>query len=202
MVNLQVPAYLLSKVAVFTAFAALQVVLYLAVLSLRVELPRQGLLLPGPLELFITLFLTLVAGIGLGLLVSAISRSTDMAIYALVIMMFFQFFFSGTVFDLRGKAAEALSYLTTTRWALTAIGVTIDMPRLAESTIVCNRAPDDPRTVQVESQVVCIQHRDAVDDLLLPYGDEKLLQSWAVLAATALLTLTLTGVLIKRLDQT
>ena len=122
-----------------------------------------------------------------------------MAIYALVIMMFFQFFFSGTVFDLRGKTAEALSYLTTTRWALTAIGVTIDMPRLAESTIVCNRLPGDP---QAPAPVVCIQHRDAVDDLLLPYGDEKLLQSWAVLAGTALLTLTLTGILIKRLDQT
>ncbi len=201
MVNLQVPAYLLSKVVVFTAFAALQVVLYLAVLSLKIDLPTQGLLLPGPVELFITLFLTLVAGIGLGLLVSALARSADMAIYALVMMMFFQFFFSGTVFDLRGNPAEALSYLTTTRWALTGIGVTINMPRLAESTIVCNAAPDDPRTPAVE-KLACINYREAADDLLLPYEDDKLVQAWAVLAGSAALTLTLTGLAIKRLDRT
>jgi ABC transport system ATP-binding/permease protein len=200
MVNLQVPAYLLSKVAVFTAFAALQVVLYLGVLALRVDLPQHGLLLPGPLELFVTLFLTLLAGIGLGLLVSAVSRSPDMAIYALVIMMFFQFFFSGTVFDLRAKPAEALSYMTTTRWALTGIGVTINMPRLAESTIVCNSVPDDPRTPQVES-VACINHTGAVDDLMLPYAERQLGVAWAALAATALASLTMTGIFIKRLDR-
>jgi ABC transport system ATP-binding/permease protein len=201
MVNLQVPAYLLSKVVVFTAFAAVQVLLYLALLSLKVHLPSQGLLLPGPVELFITLFLTLVAGIGLGLLVSAVARSADMAIYALVMMMFFQFFFSGTVFDLRGNPAEALSYLTTTRWALTGIGVTINMPRLAESTIVCNAVPDDPRTAEVED-LACINYRDAVDELLLPYDDGKLVQAWLVLAGTAALTLILTGLAIKRLDRT
>jgi hypothetical protein len=201
MVNLQVPAYLLSKVVVFTAFAAVQVLLYLALLSLKVHLPSQGLLLPGPVELFITLFLTLVAGIGLGLLVSALARSADMAIYALVMMMFFQFFFSGTVFDLRGNPAEALSHLTTTRWALTGIGVTINMPRLAESTILCNEVPDDPRTAEVEDRA-CINYREAADDLLLPYDDERLVQAWLVLAGTAALTLTLAGLAIKRLDRT
>jgi ABC-type multidrug transport system ATPase subunit/pSer/pThr/pTyr-binding forkhead associated (FHA) protein len=202
LVNLQVPAYLLSKVVVFMTFAALQTILYLMLLSLGVHLPARGLLLPGPVELFITLFLTLTAGIGLGLLVSAISRSADMAIYALVIMMFFQFFFSGTVFDLRGNPAQFLSYLTTTRWSLTAIGVTIDMPRLAESTIVCAQAPVNPLQPSAGETTRCINQRDAVNDLLLPYGHEKLLQSWGVLAGTALLTLLATGVMIKRLDPT
>src|SRR5579859_778515 len=200
LVNLQVPAYLLSKVVVFMTFAALQTILYLMVLSLRVHLPARGLLLPGPLELFITLFLTLTAGIGLGLLVSAISRSADMAIYALVIMMFFQFFFSGTVFDLRDNPAQFLSYLTSTRWSLTAIGVTIDMPRLAESTIVCAQAPVNPLAPAQGETTRCLNERDAVNDLLLPYGHAKLLQAWGVLAGTALLTLLATGVMIKRLD--
>ena len=202
LVNLQLPAYLLSKIMVFMTFAAVQTVLYLAVLALKIHLPARGLLLPGPVELFITLFLTLTAGIGLGLLVSAISRSADMAIYALVIMMFFQFFFSGTVFDLRGNPAEFLSYLSATRWSLTAIGVTIDMPRLAESTIVCAEAPIIPLQPGAGTTTRCINQRDAVNDLLLPYGHEKLLQAWAALAGTALLTLLATGLFIKRLDPT
>jgi ABC-type multidrug transport system ATPase subunit/pSer/pThr/pTyr-binding forkhead associated (FHA) protein len=202
LVNLRVPAYLLSKVAIFIMFAAVQCVLYLLILSRGVELPAQGLLLPGPIELFITLFLTMCAGIGLGLLVSAVARSSDMAIYVLVMLMFFEFFFSGTVFDLRGKAVESLSYFTATRWALTSLGVTIDMPRLAESTIVCNTLPPDPRNPQAAPVTQCQNYKDAVNDLLLPYDHDKLIQSWAILVGMAVLTMGLAGVFIKRLDRT
>jgi hypothetical protein len=125
-----------------------------------------------------------------------------MAIYALVIMMFFQFFFAGTVFDLRGNPAEVLSYLTSTRWSLTAIGVTIDMPKLAQSTIVCAQAPINPLQPSAGETTRCINQHDAANDLLLPYDHDKLLQSWAVLAATAVLTLLATGLMIKRLDRT
>jgi hypothetical protein len=37
--------------------------LYLVGLSLRVDIPAQGLFLPWPVELFITLFLTIMSGI-------------------------------------------------------------------------------------------------------------------------------------------
>jgi ABC-type multidrug transport system ATPase subunit/predicted component of type VI protein secretion system len=202
MVNLKLPPYLMSKVAVFTLFAVLQCVLYLLVLSLGVDFPERGLSFPFEIELFITLFLTMMAGIGIGLLVSSISRSSDMAIYLLVILLFFQFFFAGTVFDLRGKAAEPLSYMTTTRWSLLALGVTIDIEGQTESSILCTTMPDDPRTPQVDQATVCRHHPEATDDLMLPYSDDALVQSWAILTATMMLTVGMTGLLIKRLDRT
>ena len=116
--------------------------------------------------------------------------------------MFFQFFFSGTVFDLRDKAVEPLSYFTATRWALTGLGVTIDMRQLAESTIVCNTLPPDPRAPQAGPITQCQNYKDAVNDLLIPYDNDKLLQAWAILAGMAILTMGLTGVFIKRLDHT
>lgn len=201
MVNLGLPPYLLSKVAVFTLFAALQCVLYLVVLSLGVDFPDDGLFMPFELEVFITLFLTMMAGIGIGLLVSSISRSTDMAIYMLVILLFFQFFFAGTVFDLRDRAAEPLSYMTTTRWSLLALGVTIDMESQTEATILCSTL-DDPRTPQVEEQTVCENHPEATEDLMLPYEDRALAQSWAILAGTCVLFVAAAGAVIKRLDTT
>ena len=34
-------------------------------------------------------------------------------------------------------------YLSTTRWSLTALGVTIDLPKIVESTILCSDVPTD-----------------------------------------------------------
>lgn len=199
MVNLRVAPYLLSKVSVYTLFAAIQTALYLLVLSLGVRLPEQGLLLPGPVELFITLFLTMVASMGLGFVVSAISRSSEMATYVLVILMFFQFFFAGTVFDLRDNPAEPLSYFTTTRWSLTALGVTIDMEKQAEATILCPTVPDDSPLAGMD--IDCFNYPDAKDDLMLPYDDRNLPISWGVLVGMAAVYLGVAGLMIKRLDR-
>jgi hypothetical protein len=202
MVTLRISPYLLSKVAVFTVFAAIQTFLYLVVLSLGVDLPDQGLYFSGPVELFITLFLTMLASMGIGLIVSAVSRSSDMAIYVLVILLFFQFFFAGTVFDLRDKATEPLSYLTSTRWALSALGVTIDMEAQVEASILCNALPDDPRTLENEADhPICFNYPDAKENLMLPYGDENLIQSWIILVAMAFISISVTGFLIRRLER-
>lgn len=198
MVNLRMLPYLLAKITVFALFAVIQVTTYLLVLSRGVNLPEQGVFLPGALEMFITLFLTMMAGIGLGLLVSSVCRSTDMAIYMLVMLLFFQFFFAGTVFDLRDNPAKVLSYFTTTRWALTAIGATIDMPEIVESTILCNELPDNPLTPTNDAGTNCFNYPDARDDLMLPYEQDDLLLSWGMLITQALVTMSATGVLIRR----
>ena len=202
MVNLKVLPYLASKVAVFTLFAAIQTFLYLVVLSLGVNYPEQGLYFSAPVEFFITLFLTMLASMGIGFIVSAVSRSSDMAIYVLVILLFFQFFFAGTVFDLRDNAAEPLSYLTATRWSLTALGVTIDMEEQVEATIVCSEPPANPQAPQSQAgKVICFNYPDATEDLMLPYEDDMMLGSWGILIAMAVISLMVTGILIKRLDR-
>jgi ABC-type multidrug transport system ATPase subunit len=201
MVNLGVIPYLLSKVLIFTLFSAVQVLLYLLVLSIGVDYPESGLLLPGVPELFITLLLTILAGNGLGLLISSLSQNTEMGIYLLTLMLFFEFFFAGTVFNLQDNPAEPLSYLTATRWSLTALGVTIDMEELVESTILCNEMPDNPLTPNVESGTVCFHYPEAREDLMLSYGDENLLQSWGILFVMMLAGIGLTGIMIKRLDK-
>ena len=201
MVNLKLLPYLFSKIVVFSLFAAIQTFLYLVVLSFGVDLPEQGLYLPGPIELFITLYLTMLASMGIGFVVSAVSRSSDMAIYILVIFLFFQFFFAGTVFDLRDNAAEPLSYLTSTRWSLTALGVTIDMEEQVSASIICNPQPEMSFGQEnMQGDIFCFNYPDATEDLMLPYRDKNLLQSWIILSAMALGTITLTGLLIKRLD--
>jgi ABC transport system ATP-binding/permease protein len=199
MVNLQVLPYLLSKIAVYAFFSALQVILYLLVLSIGVRFPAQGLYFPGVLELGLTLFITMMAGIGAGMIVAAFSKSIDMAIYVLVMLLFFQFFFAGTVFDLRGNAFEPVSYLSTTRWSLNALGVTVDLQRLASSTILCNEIPQNPLVPAGATKTVCFNYPEAKKDLTLNYDKDMLLKSWVVLAGMTLLFLCVTGLLLNRI---
>jgi ABC-type multidrug transport system ATPase subunit len=198
MVNLKVLPYLLSKAAIYSVFVVIQVVLYLLILSLGVDFPAHGLYTNGTLELFITLFLTMMAGITFGFIISAVSRTTEMAIYILTMMLFFQFFFAGTVFDLRGNAFEPMSYFTTTRWSLTALGVTIDMPKLVESTILCSDVPENPLDPNSAIKTVCENYPDAKDDLMLNYNDDMLLKAWGVLIGMSVLFLIMTGILLER----
>lgn len=199
-VNLQVLPYLLSKVLIYAVFAVVQVALYMAILSIGVRFPAHGLYLPGTLELAITLLLTLLAGIGTGMIVAAISRSTDMAIYILVMMLFFEFYFAGPIFNLRGNRFEPLSYLTATRWGANAIGVTVNMDKLAGSTILCNNVPSNPLDPAAGTKTVCFNYPDARKDLNLSYGNSLLLQSWLVLGLRTILSIAITALLLKRMD--
>lgn len=198
MVNLKVLPYLLSKAAIYSIFVVIQVILYLLILSFGVDFPAHGLYLNGTFEIFITLFLTMMAGITFGFTISAVSRSTEMAIYILTMMLFFQFFFAGTVFDLRGNAFEPLSYFTTTRWSLTALGVTIDMPEIVEATILCSDVPENLLDPNSRAKTVCENYSDAKDDLMLNYDDDMLLKSWGVLLGMSVLFLITTGILLER----
>ena len=201
MVNLRVLPYLMSKVCIYAFFAAVQVILYLLVLSIGVRFPARGVYLPGVLELGVTLFITMMAGIGAGMIVAAISKSIDMAIYMLVMLLFFQFFFAGTVFDLRGNAFEPVSYLSTTRWSQDALGATVGMPKLAAATILCSDVPLDPLHPGAGSRAVCLNYPDAKKDLTLDYGPEVLARSWGVLAGMAVLFLGITGLLLARRNR-
>ena len=198
MVNLKVLPYLLSKAAIYSVFVVIQVALYLLILSFGVNFPTNGLYMNGTLELFITLFLTMMAGISFGFIISALSRNTEMAIYVLTMMLFFQFFFAGTVFDLRDNAFEPMSYFTTTRWSLTALGVTIDMPEIVESTILCQDVPENPLDSNSALKTVCENYPEATDDLMLDYSDDMLFKSWGVLFGMSILFLGITGVLLER----
>jgi ABC-type multidrug transport system ATPase subunit/pSer/pThr/pTyr-binding forkhead associated (FHA) protein/ABC-type multidrug transport system permease subunit len=146
MTNLQVGPYVLSKVVVYGGFALLSCLLAQLTLALGVELPGRGLITWGPLEIFITLALTALAGVCLGLLVSALNRSVNAVTYMVLAVLFVQILFPGVLFAMDG-ALEVPSRLTVTRWALEALGGTVDMQaRDAEGHFVIETVPINPRT--------------------------------------------------------
>ena len=189
-------AYLSSKALIYSGFAFVQVLLYLLIISFGVDFPARGAYFNGALEIFITIFLTMLAGVGLGLIISAVSKSSQMAAYVFAALMIFQFLFAGALFDLR----DPLSYLSPTRWSVTALGVTIHMDRIAAGTILCSDAPENPSDPNSALKTTCFNYPDARDDLRLPYDNRQLARSWSALIGMTILFLAVTWFVLRRED--
>ncbi len=150
MVNLKIVPYLSSKMMVLAGFALLQSFLFLLVVRLGVEYPTWGVFLPAVLEMYITLVLATLASLSLGLLISAMVRSGSTVIYLILLILFVQIIFAGAIFDLP-NLAKPVSYLTTSRWTLEALGSTVDMNRLNDKAVTCIEF-EDPRMRRLQEQ--------------------------------------------------
>jgi ABC-type multidrug transport system ATPase subunit/pSer/pThr/pTyr-binding forkhead associated (FHA) protein len=152
MVNLKLIPYVASKLFIFGLFALVQCALLLGVLNMKVFLPGGGMLLPGTMEMYITLFMATMASVAMGLFISSISSSTNMVSYLMLIVLFVQIIFSGSIFDLRNKAVEPISYLTITHWTLVGLGTTDDVNQLAEYTVACGNKMDvDKDSINIDT---------------------------------------------------
>lgn len=219
MINLSLLPYLASKFLVYGGFALIQVAIYVGVIALGLDLPTEGQLLPGAVEMGVTLFLTVMTGIATGLFISSVSTNSTVAMYLVLIAVFFQNLFGGAVHDLRDKPLEPQSYIAATRWSTLAMGTTIDLNRLGEATIVCGNKVDvdasglvfDPTTGQLDlsalrfvetEEPACTNRAMEPDELFLPYGDSEteLLYFWGYLIALGTVFATGTVLSVKRLD--
>jgi ABC-type multidrug transport system ATPase subunit/pSer/pThr/pTyr-binding forkhead associated (FHA) protein/ABC-type multidrug transport system permease subunit len=196
MVNLRLRTYLGSKIVVLVGFAALQVLALLVVVALRVQVPYEGIMLPGPLELYITLLLTTIVGIMLGLFISAIAASSSSAIYIVLLAVFVQIIFAGVFFELPG-ITRIISFVTPTRWSVEALGSTVDVPTLNDlGQIEVRRTIDtvDPTTgAKVQREVVYGDKLPLMFTVGYEHQASYLLSRWAVLLVFALLLLTATA---------
>src|SRR5205085_758459 len=93
------------------------------VLMVNVVAPlHQSIFLPPTMELYITLALTSLAGLMIGLTVSAIAPNNDRAMSFIPIILIPQVIFSGTIFPLTGGIMQFLGLLFAVRWAMAALG--------------------------------------------------------------------------------
>uniref|UniRef100_UPI002ACEF82D FHA domain-containing protein n=1 Tax=Chloroflexus sp. TaxID=1904827 RepID=UPI002ACEF82D len=130
LVNLRIGPYLLSKVTVLSALVLVQTIVLLGIVLLKVVIPGEtGVLLPPLIEMFITLVLSSGAGMALGLAISAASATPDRAISLVPFALIPQILFAGLIFAIEGLATP-LSWLTISRWAMDALGASLDLNRL------------------------------------------------------------------------
>lgn len=204
MVNLKILPYLLSKISVLGLFALLQCLLLLGVVRIKVRYPVEGVFLPAFWEMYITLVLAALASIALGLLISALVRSQNMVIYVILLVLFVQIIFAGAIFKLP-DAAKPLSYLTTTRWTLEALGDTVDMDGLREHGVSCIQPEGERKQRGLPETDYCEQGQQELPviqdfNVSFNHNDFHLLSRWMILAAFAMSFGALTMIVQRRKD--
>ena len=197
MVNLRIFPYVFSKVGVLAILSALQVVALFWIVGLKTPyLPHMGIIFAAPLEMVLTLFLTSLAALGSGLLISSLVSSTDRAMTLVPIVLIPQVIFSGAVFDLTGRS-EVLSYLTISHWCQAALGSIVRINDMA------GRVPMHGQVIQVGTAQL------PMPDLLGSWPKEMyaspdathLLGYWAALSLFAALSLAGTYGVLRRRDS-
>lgn len=128
LVNLRVFPYVMSKVAVLTVLCIIQSILLTGIVILRTGAPPAGALVPSFIELIIGVWLTTMAGLAMGLMISALASNTDKATSIVPIILVPQIILAGLIFPLTGPG-QALSYVTVSRWSIDSLGTTSDLNR-------------------------------------------------------------------------
>ncbi|HEY8171680.1 MAG TPA: ATP-binding cassette domain-containing protein [Dehalococcoidia bacterium] len=124
--GLRIPPYMASKVCVLMAMCMVQTFVLLGIVALSADVPSDGALMWGPLELWITLDLAAFAALGLGLVISASVSNADRAQSLVPILLIPQLIFAGKA--TATGVEQWLSYLTITHWATEAMKITARVP--------------------------------------------------------------------------
>ena len=122
LVGLRAGAYVASKVTVLAPFLVLVVTAMLGVLRLLDRLPSRPL--TTYVSIGISLLLSAIAALGLGLLTSAMVRTVAQATLALPMLCFPAVLFSGAILpvNLMANAGAVFSVAMPSRWAFEGIG--------------------------------------------------------------------------------
>jgi ABC-type multidrug transport system permease subunit len=133
LVNLGLAPYVGSKVAVLLPILVIVMLFMLGVLRLTGRLPAGGPALYASLA--VTLVLTALAGLSLGLAASAAVKAPEQASIVLPGLILPQVLFSGVLLPVPEMAAagRVLSGAMALRWAFEAMGRTVELNRLFET---------------------------------------------------------------------
>lgn len=117
--------YALSKGLVLGALGLLQSAILLAIVSAKAGTPTHGLIFPGTrgagAEMLLTLWLVSLAGVALGLMISALAPNADRAVSLAPLLLVPQIIFANVIFTLSG-VTNALSWIVPSRWGMQALG--------------------------------------------------------------------------------
>ncbi len=121
-------AYLIAKLAGLLPLAALLATLLLLPVLVGQPLPA-GLWLPAPLEWWFSLWLTLVGSMAMGLLISALSTSSEQALSMVPLLLLVQILLAGLIVPLHGWLAVPAQMIVA-RGGIQSLGTSADLNRL------------------------------------------------------------------------
>ena len=125
-VNLGIVPYMFSKIVVQGLLMLVQSLIVLLIVNTQASF-QHSILFPPLLELYITLSLTALAGLMLGLTISAIAPNTDRAMSIIPLILVPQILFSGAIFALNNPLFQFLGWFFAVHWAMAGMGSTVGL---------------------------------------------------------------------------
>ena len=128
-IGLSPTAYLASKVVVFLVIDAIQVVIFVSLAMINRPGPAEGLVFANPMvDIMIAVTLVAIASTAIGLLASALVRTTEQTTPILVVSVMFQLVLSGSLFAIEGqRVLEIVSVIDPSRWGFAAGAATTNL---------------------------------------------------------------------------
>ncbi len=126
--NLQLGAYICSKLLVQAVICAVQSLTFMVIFSFFADFGKSsdGIFLPAFFECFITVFLLDLSSDAAGLFISSLVRSSDTANVIAPVFLVLQVVFSGVLFTMN-DFLEVISYFMVGRWAVGGLGSSADI---------------------------------------------------------------------------
>jgi len=185
-VNLGILPYVFSKILVLGVFSLFQSAAILLIVHLF-EPFQESIFLPVLLEVYITLVLTGLAGLLIGLVASSFAANEDTANSLLPFLLIPQVIFAGTEIPLKDWPLQIAAALFPTRWAMTALGSTsgLHSDKLGKDTLFGND------TTFHGTLFSTFSHADAMHRVLL---------AWGALGALLVVLTIITCIGLKRKD--
>src|SRR5713226_231526 len=125
-VNLGIVPYMLSKVVVLGVLCLVQSAILVVVVSFKAPFVH-GTFLPPFIEVYISMALTALAGLMLGLAISALAPNNDRATSFIPIILIPQVIFSGIIFPLDNPFLQFLGSFFAARWSMAAMGSSVGL---------------------------------------------------------------------------
>ena len=187
-VNLGILPYMFSKIVVLGLLSLVQSAVLILIVQVGEPL-QQGIIMSPTLESYITLALTSLAGLLMGLAISAISTNADRAVSFVPLILLPQVIFSGAIIPLKDYLSQAVAFLIPARWAMAALGTTVGL----HASAVGGDHLFGPSNETYQGTLYSVYTQtEAVHRLLL---------SWGALAAMIVVLIVLIGVFLKRKDH-
>jgi ABC-type multidrug transport system ATPase subunit len=186
-VNLGILPYIFSKVMVLGFLCLFQDALLVAMVN-TVAPFSQGILLPAAFEIWITLWLTSLSGLMIGLVISAIAPTTDRAMNFIPIVLIPQVIFSGAIFPFKTWSTQILAMLFTSRWSLGALGSTLGLhsDKLSGDKLLGTQDVYCGTLFSIYTRAQAVQH---------------LLLMWKALGMMVILLICIVGIVLKLKDN-
>lgn len=183
MANLKLPLYTASKFIIQLCLAVVQAFLLTLVFAVSQGEYPKGIWLDSYVpEIFLTVVLTILASMSIGLLISAFVKTGDKAMTMAPFVLIVQLLFSGILFKLE-DAAKYIAYLTVSKWSVESMGSILDLNSL---------------TLRMQKDFPKLEHE--VQDIY-EHAGLHVLSHWGVLLAMTLMFVLLTTALLTRVKH-